>query len=180
MFITVFLCHSLHNFFSWRSIFRNLIVISRLLQCRSRNQKEKCGALCLDFNFAQIVCNSQSTQCAATSRTNRWMWRCSTVAIHCDDHAEHKNTLCGANFRFFNVKPHGIYTDHWSVSGYKMYYRGLDLFGVWDVKQKYLAIAQQLNVITYLAVCNKKCTITERNFRHKIWLIQRKIARSVI
>jgi hypothetical protein len=138
MCITLFLCHSLHNFFSCSFLFRNLIVISTWLQCRPRKKSEK--QFCASIFFpAQIVRNSQRAQCAATSWTNRWMWRSSAVAIHCDNQAELKKGTVWANYRFLNVKPGGVYTDHWSLSAYKIYCRGFDLFGVSDVRQTYAA-----------------------------------------
>jgi hypothetical protein len=103
-----------------------------------------------------------------------------TVAVHCDNQAEHKNKLCGQTTDYLTLNLAAYILTIGLLSGYKIYYRGLDLFRVSDVKQMYPAIAQQLNVITFLVVSSKSCTIMERNFKHKICLIQRKKTISVI
>jgi len=38
-----------------------------------------------------------------------------TVCSHV--HTKHINTLCGQNVEFVNVKPGGIYSDHWALKG---------------------------------------------------------------
>jgi hypothetical protein len=35
-----------------------------------------------------------------------------TVAVYCENHAEHTDTLCGHNAKFWYVKTSGTYTDH--------------------------------------------------------------------
>jgi len=32
-------------------------------------------------------------------------------------HTNHMNILCGQNEEFVNVKPGGIYSDHWALGG---------------------------------------------------------------
>jgi hypothetical protein len=34
-----------------------------------------------------------------------------TVAVYCENHTEHKNTLCGQNAEFECVKANGTYTN---------------------------------------------------------------------
>jgi hypothetical protein len=37
-----------------------------------------------------------------------------TVAVYCENHTEHTNTLCGQNAEFWFVNAGGIYIDHWA------------------------------------------------------------------
>jgi hypothetical protein len=36
------------------------------------------------------------------------------IAVCSQIHTKHINTLCGQNVEFLNVKPGGIYSDHWA------------------------------------------------------------------
>jgi hypothetical protein len=40
-----------------------------------------------------------------------------TVAVYCENHTEHTNTLCGQNAGFSHVKAGGTYGDHWALKG---------------------------------------------------------------
>jgi hypothetical protein len=40
-----------------------------------------------------------------------------TVAVYCENHTEHADTLCGQNAEFWCVKAGGTYSDHWSWIG---------------------------------------------------------------
>jgi hypothetical protein len=35
-----------------------------------------------------------------------------TVAVYCENHMEHINTLCGQNTEFSNIKKDGTYINH--------------------------------------------------------------------
>jgi hypothetical protein len=35
-----------------------------------------------------------------------------TVAVYCENHTEHTNTLCEQNAKFWYVKASGTYSDH--------------------------------------------------------------------
>ena len=39
------------------------------------------------------------------------------IAVFSQIHTKHINTLCGLNVELLNVKPDGIYSDHWAVKG---------------------------------------------------------------
>jgi hypothetical protein len=39
------------------------------------------------------------------------------VAVYCDNHMKHTNTLCGQNVEFLCVKAGGTYSDHWALKG---------------------------------------------------------------
>jgi hypothetical protein len=39
------------------------------------------------------------------------------IAVCSEIHIKHINTLCGQNVEFVNVKPGGIYSDHWALDG---------------------------------------------------------------
>jgi hypothetical protein len=38
-----------------------------------------------------------------------------TVTVYCDNHIEHKNTLCRQNAYFWYVKAGGTYSNHWTL-----------------------------------------------------------------
>jgi hypothetical protein len=40
-----------------------------------------------------------------------------TMAIYCENHMEHTNTLFEKNIEFYYVKERGAYTDHWALKG---------------------------------------------------------------
>jgi hypothetical protein len=40
-----------------------------------------------------------------------------TVAVYCENHTEHTNTLCGPNAEILNIKEGGTYSDHWAFKG---------------------------------------------------------------
>jgi hypothetical protein len=37
------------------------------------------------------------------------------IAVCSESHTKHINTLCGQNVELLNVKPGGIYSDHWQL-----------------------------------------------------------------
>ena len=39
------------------------------------------------------------------------------IAVCSEIHTKHKNTLCGQNVEFVNVKPGGTYSDHLALRG---------------------------------------------------------------
>jgi hypothetical protein len=39
------------------------------------------------------------------------------LAVYCENHTEHNNTLCGENVEFQYVKSCGTYSDHWALKG---------------------------------------------------------------
>jgi len=39
------------------------------------------------------------------------------IAVCSQIHTKHINTLCGQNVDFVNVKPGGIYSNHWALDG---------------------------------------------------------------
>jgi hypothetical protein len=40
-----------------------------------------------------------------------------TVAVYCENHAEHTDTLCEQNVEFWCVKAAGTYSDRWALKG---------------------------------------------------------------
>jgi hypothetical protein len=40
-----------------------------------------------------------------------------TVAVYCENHMEHADTLCGQNVEFQCVKARGTCSDHWALKG---------------------------------------------------------------
>jgi hypothetical protein len=39
------------------------------------------------------------------------------IAIYCENHMEHTNTLCGQNAEFLYVQAGGTYSNHWTLKG---------------------------------------------------------------
>jgi hypothetical protein len=39
-----------------------------------------------------------------------------TVAVYCENHTEHTDTICGQNAEFY-VKAGGTYSNHWALKG---------------------------------------------------------------
>jgi hypothetical protein len=44
------------------------------------------------------------------------------IAVCSEIHTKHRNTLCGQNVEFVNVKPGGAYSNHWALKGYSSYH----------------------------------------------------------
>jgi hypothetical protein len=40
-----------------------------------------------------------------------------TVAVYCENHTEHTDTLCGQNAQFYYVKASGTYSNRWALKG---------------------------------------------------------------
>jgi hypothetical protein len=53
------------------------------------------GAECRDFIYKNSVRTSQETHYVSTTKTNRLMLFGETVAVYCENHTEHINTLSG-------------------------------------------------------------------------------------
>jgi hypothetical protein len=49
--------------------------------------------------------------------SNRLMLFRVTVAVYCENHTEHTDTLCGQNTEFWYVKAGGTYSNHWALKG---------------------------------------------------------------
>jgi hypothetical protein len=56
-----------------------------------------------------------SVHYVSMTTTNRLMLFRETVAVYCENHMEHTNTLCGQNAEFWDVKAGGTYSDHWAL-----------------------------------------------------------------
>jgi hypothetical protein len=40
-----------------------------------------------------------------------------TVAVYCENHTEHINTLCGQNAESWYAQTGGTYSNHWALMG---------------------------------------------------------------
>jgi hypothetical protein len=74
------------------------------------------------YNSIQIIYNnpvrtSQETHYISATKPNRLMLFRETVAVYCENHMEHTDTLCGQNAGFWYVKADGKYSDHWALEG---------------------------------------------------------------
>jgi hypothetical protein len=63
------------------------------------------------------VRTSQETHYATATKPNWLMPFGETVAVYCENHMEHTNTLCGQNAEFWGVKESGAHSDHWALKG---------------------------------------------------------------
>jgi hypothetical protein len=53
--------------------------------------------------YTNSVRTSQETHYVSTTEPNRLMLFSETVAVYCENHMEHTNTLCGQNAEFYNI-----------------------------------------------------------------------------
>jgi hypothetical protein len=60
---------------------------------------------------------SQETHYVSSTKPNRLMLFGETVAVYCDNHTEHTDTLFGQNAEFWCVKADGTYSNHWALKG---------------------------------------------------------------
>jgi hypothetical protein len=67
--------------------------------------------------YKDSVSTSQETHYVTTTKPNRLMLFGETVAVYCENHTEHTDTLRGQNAEFWYVKAGGTYSDHWSIKG---------------------------------------------------------------
>jgi hypothetical protein len=51
--------------------------------------------------YKHPVCTSQKTRHVSATETNRLMLFGETIAVYCENHTEHINTLCGQNTEIF-------------------------------------------------------------------------------
>jgi hypothetical protein len=54
--------------------------------------------------FKNVVRTSQETHYVSATRPNRLMLFRETVAVYCENHTEHTDTLCGQNAELYYVK----------------------------------------------------------------------------
>jgi hypothetical protein len=62
------------------------------------------------------VRTSQETHADSITKPNRLMLFRETVAVYCENHKEHINTLCGQNAEFLYVTESGTYSYHCAVT----------------------------------------------------------------
>jgi hypothetical protein len=59
----------------------------------------------------------QETNYVSATKPNLLMLFSETVAVYCENHTEHTNTLCGQNAEFCYVEVCGTYSNHWALKG---------------------------------------------------------------
>jgi hypothetical protein len=59
-----------------------------------------------------LVRTSQETDYISTTRTSRLMLFGEPVAVYCENHMGHTNTLCGQSAEVWCVEASGIYSNH--------------------------------------------------------------------
>jgi hypothetical protein len=55
---------------------------------------------------------SQETHYVSTTKPNRLMLFREIIAVYCENHMEHTNTLCGQNAEIITIKTFGSYRYH--------------------------------------------------------------------
>jgi hypothetical protein len=63
--------------------------------------------------YKYSVRTSQEGHYVSATKPNQLMLFRETVAVYCENHTEHTNTLCGQNVAFNYVKSSGAYSNHW-------------------------------------------------------------------
>jgi hypothetical protein len=61
------------------------------------------------------VCTSQETRYVSATKTNQLMLFRETIAVYCENHTKHTNTLCRQNAEFWYVKSSGTYRNCWAL-----------------------------------------------------------------
>jgi hypothetical protein len=69
--------------------------------------------------YKESVHTSQETHYVSAKKPNRLMLFGERVAVYCENHTEHTDTLCGQNAEFWYVKASGTSSDHWALKGMK-------------------------------------------------------------
>jgi hypothetical protein len=62
--------------------------------------------------YTNSVSTSQETHYVSAKKPNRLMLFGETVAVYCENHTEHTDTLCGQSAEFWCVKAGGTYSNH--------------------------------------------------------------------
>jgi hypothetical protein len=62
--------------------------------------------------YTDPVRTSQETHYVSATKPNRLMLFREPVAVYCENHTEHTDTLCGQNADFFLVEVCGTFTCH--------------------------------------------------------------------
>jgi hypothetical protein len=67
--------------------------------------------------YKNSVHTSQETHYVSATKPNRLMLFRETVAVYCENHTEHTDTLYGQNVEFWFAKAGGTYRNHWTLKG---------------------------------------------------------------
>jgi hypothetical protein len=70
---------------------------------------------CAGRIYSNSVRTSQETHYVSTTKPNRLMLFRETVAVYCENHTEHTNTLCGQNVESLDVTTNGKYSYHCGI-----------------------------------------------------------------
>jgi hypothetical protein len=64
--------------------------------------------------YKSSVCTSQEIHYISATKPNWLLLFRETVAVYCESHTKHINTLCGQNAELLNVKAGGTYSYHYA------------------------------------------------------------------
>jgi hypothetical protein len=65
--------------------------------------------------YKNSVRTSQETHYVSATKPNQLMLSREELAVYCENHMEHNNTLCGQNAEFKYVKSCGTCSIHWAL-----------------------------------------------------------------
>jgi hypothetical protein len=69
------------------------------------------------IKYIQIQFVPHRKHYVSATKPNRLMLFRETVALYCENHMEHTNTLCGQNVEFYCVNAGGTYSNYWALKG---------------------------------------------------------------
>jgi hypothetical protein len=67
--------------------------------------------------YKYTVRASQETHYVSTTKPNWLMLFGKTVAVYCENHTGHTDTLCGQNAKFWRIKAGGTYSYQYFLTG---------------------------------------------------------------
>jgi hypothetical protein len=67
--------------------------------------------------YKNPVRTSQETHYVSTTKPNRLMLFRETVAVYCENHTEHINSMGGQNAQFLYMIASGKYSNLWTLKG---------------------------------------------------------------
>jgi len=70
----------------------------------------------LNWRYIKTQSVPRSKYTASVIKTSQLIFYRGIIAVCSQIHIKHINILCGQNVELLNVKPGGIYNDHWTLN----------------------------------------------------------------
>jgi hypothetical protein len=152
---------------------------------------------CRVLIYTNLVCTSQETHYVSAAKPNRLMLFRETVAVYCENHIEHTDTLCGQIAEFWYVNPDRTSQETHYVSATKpnllmlsspkavqceylgaafMVYRKGELH-VWYMSERIMIHCINRQII--FLICSKPSLIRLQLIRIEIWKMNNSVYRWV-